>query len=284
MATFVEICSPDGSILHERFSATEAVLGRDALADVAIVMAEDLAPRHLKLLTSPEGVAVEVLGAQLSLPSQNGLPFRSSLLPWGEPMLLGNRQIRFARRPFEDAGQGRRWAVPVLLLLLAGATWLMMMSDPAREDAMQSRIAPLKLFEYQSKVRCTAKDASPGERGEAALQAARSKMQRYPFAAADGLSAVALYAEAAACFERARNGARSTLAVVEQKRAVDTIDEDYRMLRLRLMSALEREQYESARREALALLALLGNTPNAYVDWLRRVERQLVLELEEKGT
>jgi hypothetical protein len=111
----------------------------------------------------------------------------------------------------------------------------------------------------------------------ARLAIATSKQERSPFRPEDGVAAVTLFEEAAACFRVAGHGvdaAETDTRAKDLRRA--TLD-DLRMHRLRLQRALATEEWMMAEREARVLLEYFPPGSGEYVTWLSNLQRRLQL-------
>lgn len=110
---------------------------------------------------------------------------------------------------------------------------------------------------------------TPQHRAVAALSAARSKKQREPFAPADGVQAVALMAEAAACFASAGDSEQGRLLSAQADAWHAAIWSAFQGHQLRWELALENEQLDDGLAELKSLKALWGTKGGAFAEWLR---------------
>jgi hypothetical protein len=121
---------------------------------------------------------------------------------------------------------------------------------------------------------------APGQANASVLaerdeRTARAMMQRYPFAPADGVRAVALFRRAAACWLEAGFHPSSATAAAQGERLRRRVVEDYDTSQLLLFRALRAGHFDEARSEAAILMALLGDRNDPYLEWLREVERSI---------
>lgn len=110
---------------------------------------------------------------------------------------------------------------------------------------------------------------------------ARSKRERRPFSARDGVAAVPLFEEAEACFRTAGDAEMATNAKEAAQRLRTEINLDYRTHQVRLDHALSIEDWATAFREMEALLALTEGKSGAYVSWLSIQHRALRIQIDQ---
>jgi hypothetical protein len=104
------------------------------------------------------------------------------------------------------------------------------------------------------------------------------KAERFPFAAADGIQAAALYGRAEQCFRAAGQGDDARQMSARRRTLERQIDDEYRMYRLRLELALEHDRVADARTEVRAIRTLVRHREGEYVEWLERLDRHLELK------
>ena len=202
----------------------------------------------------PEGLRLSIEGEEVSLPWQAELTFAG--LVW-----------RLADAPGKSAQGGQS----TLLLALLGVALVWTLSgEEADEGFSAAPEAPALFAESQG---CEGVDAAAvgplDERRGLAL------LERYPFAAADGLRAVAALDHARACAELSGDVPRAEELASVAQRLRERIGEDFRASRFRLERALENGEREPALRETRVLSELLADRPGPYREWLRRLATEL---------
>ena len=126
-------------------------------------------------------------------------------------------------------------------------------------------------------VTCSASDPTTTvHRALEAERAARAKAQRFLFDFSDGVEALRLYQEAAACFDRAGRTAEATRAQSDLANWQARVNDEYSALRLRLRVALDHDRFADALHATKELQALLSDrVESPYLEWLARVRREL---------
>ena len=167
-----------------------------------------------------------------------------------------------------------------LLLLLCTLAFfsLQLVGDDSSSAASLPDKAP-GLFE--TSYACTSQDPRYG--AQEAEASALAKSERSVFDKQDGVSAVSLFAEAAACYRSA--GERSKARAADNQAATlrASLNQEYQLLRLRLSHAIESGDTSRAQSQLRGLLALLRHRPeHGYVLALRRLT--LRLSLGQQGT
>ena len=111
------------------------------------------------------------------------------------------------------------------------------------------------------------------------LAAADTKRERRPFYVQDGIQSVALYEQAASCFQlagEARGGAEAAQIATQLRQELDT---DYRTHRVRLEHYVSAQDFAAARREVRILLQFTEGKQDDYVTWLANLDRKLKRKL-----
>jgi hypothetical protein len=127
------------------------------------------------------------------------------------------------------------------------------------------------------------RDVAPLPHGSFAWRSASSRAERYPFDASEGVAAVRLYSEAAACFRASGEAALAQAVAAEAAPVRARVDSDYVALRLDLELALAGGDHLRALTAVRALMPLLAHLPDvAYAEKLKGVERLLSLKGESR--
>jgi hypothetical protein len=111
----------------------------------------------------------------------------------------------------------------------------------------------------------------------ARLAIAMSKQERSPFRPEDGVAAVTLFEQVAACLRVAGHGEDAADAEARAKDLRRTTLDDLRVHRLRLQRAMATEEWAMAEREARVLLEYFPPGSGEYVTWLSNLRRRLQL-------
>lgn len=115
------------------------------------------------------------------------------------------------------------------------------------------------------------------------LELANARRERRAFHVQDGVAAVPLYEQAAACFKSGGDaeGAKEAEDAATQLRT--QVDEDYRMHRVRLEHAMVVKDWRTAQKEVRVLLAFTEGKQGEYITWLSTIDRRLQLKYGKKG-
>lgn len=115
------------------------------------------------------------------------------------------------------------------------------------------------------------------------LALANARRERRAFHVQDGVAAVPLYEQAAACF---KSGGDPEAAKEAEQAATDLrtqVEEDYRMHRVRLEHAMAVKDWRTSQKEVRVLLDFTEGKQGEYVTWLSTVDRRLQLKYGKKG-
>lgn len=202
----------------------------------------------------------------------------TAFVPWGEEAYAGNLRLGFIAR-------AKREGSPLLLL----APVLLLAAGMAITPKLDTRVEPDSEVDAPSialpQVRCTESEPARAEhRARVTEQAGRARAQRFPFATRDGVEALDLLVESAACYRAAgRDGDADRL----QDAAATwfaRLDDEYASARLRLRVALDQERHGDALSAARHLQALLSPRPaSPYSEWLAGLSRRLERRLARSG-
>lgn len=283
MEAWVEITRPDGTMERHRIEGDQVTVGRSPTAGIPLVNADELEPEHLLVAPRPDGCWISVAeGASPAL--ARGRAVTAEVVPWGTELRVGTVELRVTDRPTATrraAGTGVSW--PVLIAAFIGlplAGWLLL-SDPVTDVPLDAGAPPPELFGRTIECEETGRTALHGARQ--AAEAASHRSERYPFDAQDGVVAVELWKEAAACFDSAGRAADARRVQREADVLAQRIEEDYRTHRLRLERSLEQQRWADALRETRALSAITEHlSGDAYVTWLTLLERRLQLIVDSQ--
>jgi hypothetical protein len=103
------------------------------------------------------------------------------------------------------------------------------------------------------------------------------KRDRSPFVPRDGVAAVPMYREVAACFRVAGATTEARDAELAANRLETTMQNEYRLTQLRLERALSDQDFEAGLTQILVLKSMLENRTEEYVSNLSALERKLML-------
>jgi hypothetical protein len=265
----------------ERFEVHggRALLGSGSHCDVRIGPDEGAA----------EQIAFELRGrhvlartrSALPICSINGVPFAEQRLEDGALIQIGELAIRVARvEPGLAAGKRKDQAIlpPQLqaLALIGLAIAFYQVLQPAPEQSMLGTAVHMPALFPPQQASCPA--AAPDAAAALALQlqlAADTKRERSPFRAGEGVAAVELYRQAAACLTRAGadRAARETSAVADS--LAQRLGDELRVRQVRLERFLALARYDAAQREIHVLRSFMRDRSDPYTQWLAAVQREI---------
>lgn len=279
-----EIRYEDGKREAAAVDGERALLGSASHCDVRLPMG-DAAEEHLVVEVVGDTVYARALGDARTL--LDGAPLVNAPLDEGAVLGIGRLKVavkaaaereNLQKKSADGTGSPARLAVLSLgLVAAAGLTFA--------SFAPTNAIAPAP--ERTPELFATEATTCPKTRTTGALPYAEEQRdmaiathERVPFAAHDGVVAVGLYRMAAECFRTA--GALASAAEAEQ--AADTLrgelSDEFRARRLRLSHVLALEDYELARIDVGVLRAMTAGKQGPYVEWLKKVEKQLAAKGE----
>jgi hypothetical protein len=229
-------------------------------------------PPEAELVPSEQGVLVKARAGAAVRVRVHGSEVQEALISWGDEVFLDDVRLSFVSKA--DRSKGR----PLLLLLgLLVATGAVLSTTRATTSSSPSKpeVPPPAL--HASGSTCSVTGARSAEaRAFDAERAALAKRERYVFDLSDGVAALPLLDEAAACFResgRIEDARRTSTALDEWRRKLDT---DYASLQLELRAALADHRVKPALRAARDLEDLLAaRADHPYVEWLRGTRRDL---------
>ncbi|MCB9598989.1 MAG: hypothetical protein H6721_13860 [Sandaracinus sp.] len=272
MDAFVEVVKPDGTQERYPVEGAQVTLGKSGTAGISIPTANELELEHLLIAPrGKEGVWVSTSQGALTPTLLKGKPFVNGMVPWQAELVIGRIRIRVTNKRASAKGEGQQVS-PVIVLaavvVLAGAAWMMLKGGGQTLPSAEGLEPPPIFTDVPST--CPANgDARDLE------YRAHSRGDRFRYELRDGVEAVKLYAQAAACYRGAGDVERATEMERQRDEMREAMDADYAARRLRMHHALSTENWEEASVEARALSSMLVEVPddNAYKTWLERTRR-----------
>lgn len=275
MKTKLEVSLPGEADRHFPIE-TRAIIGKGPTADVSLDVPGIIA-QHFRIKLGVSDVDVRLAPGARPL-TYEGRPFSGGAVPYGSDFYL--ERIRFSCAKPKEEGGSKLLPLLLLCLVLAGGGVAFILTEQSQLDvAAVSSEQEIVLFPEAPA--CPPSDAAAAGRRAAGLErAAQTKRERYRYDAHDGLEAGRLYALAAKCFQAAGDA-------VNQQRVQQLGDawrlevtEDFRAARLRLRTALQDNDLNTALTAIAALQRLLAGEDIPYVSSLASTERQIQLELQ----
>ncbi len=281
MNPHVEITKADGTFEQHRIEGEQVTLGRGPGAAITVSAAE-LDPEHMLLAPRPEGCWVSVAETVATPVMVNGSRFQNGMIAWGSVLEIGTLKLTLTDKLPPPKARQKAVSSPIALLMLLivpVAGYLLLTGEEAELPLSPGAAAP-PLFDPAPNACSESGDAAAFTARES-IEAAESKGDRYPFDAQDGIQAVRLFDQAAACYTAA--GDLQTAARARQERAMlaDRIEYDFQTHKVRLERALEYKHMADAIVEVEALRAMVKHRDTPYTVWLTVLQRQLQLLLDQ---
>jgi hypothetical protein len=276
----VEVFHEDGSIESFDLDAEDAIIGRSLEAHVSIPDARDLEPEHIRLRPQARSVIVEVLPTARVPVLVNGEILQSGEIPWTSELKVGSLRIRLLARQ-ESRGMSIVSWIIVLLIPVAGVLVFLWSTRTGIEIELHSDLDPPAILQINAE--CPTEGESALAHAGRLMQAAEARTDRYPFSPDDGIHAVTLYGQAAACFEGGGDSATSGEARQRQNVLARRIQEDYRTNVLSLERAIETGRHREALTVAVVLYRYVKHTNGEYEEWVAGVIQKLALKIDRES-
>lgn len=277
MTSYVEIAAGAGEPTELPLSAP-VVVGSSSSADVSLP-SSGLAPRHLTLSPADGGCLVAPTPEATAPVLVEGLPHEGGVVPWGVTLTVADVSIRLVGERTPTARPS-----PIVLMspfILGVAIWALTTS-PETTEIPTAPEAPAIFGELPT--RCRSEGANTFHLGSREAAAARSRQQRYPFDAREGVPSVTLYLHAARCLEVSGHADEAQELDARANALRERVEGDYDTARFRLSRALSNGDHELAISEAQLLLSLLDGREGPYVDWLILLDRRLRLAVARESS
>jgi hypothetical protein len=278
-----DIRYPDGRVEEVRIESDRAVIGSGAHCEIRMPV-DQSAVEHVAVQLSPAGIFAEARSFQPP-PTINGSPFTRTQVMQGSVLGVGYIQIYVTAVEIAGAGQeGQKkeqktspMTLLMALLVMPLALYVIFQDEGGDSSTAAPKGAPELWGPPAGACPQTTAEAARAKGWEIFAKAS-SKQERRPFHIPDGVQAVPLYEDAAACFKTAGdpNDARRAEAIATRLRA--DIAQDYRTHRVRLEHAINTERWETAQKEVRVLLSFLQGKEGEYVEYLSALERKLRLK------
>ncbi|MDP3276826.1 MAG: FHA domain-containing protein [Deltaproteobacteria bacterium] len=282
----VEISTPEGAQWSVDLTSERILVGSSPACQIVLDRPE-FAREHVLLSPRPDGCYVALARGAPTPVMFNGVPIERSVVPWGAELTIGG--VRFALKN-QDAPSGEGTGEkkdekpsPVLLLAaLVGVAVLgyVMLGGDGGTGVAKPRGEPPAMFDPLERT-CQAGDAErAGVMAAEFSRRATAKAERMPFRAQDGIEAVGLFANAAACFRTATQADRATRAMEQAGQLKDSLERELRNHRFRLERAIEQERPSDGVVEVRLMMNLLQHRPGEYLSSLNNLERRLALQVD----
>jgi hypothetical protein len=274
MKTKLEVSLPGEPDRHFPID-TRAIIGKGPTADVSLDVPGIIA-QHFRVKLGVNDVDVRLAPGARPL-TYEGRPFSGGAVPYGSDFYL--ERIRFScAKPNAEGGSKLLPLLIVLLIAGGGAAFVLTQQDQLDAGGVSSE---QDIVLFPEAAACPHSDATASARRATALErAAQTKRERYRYDAHDGLVAGRLYAQAGKCFQAANDAANQQRVQQLGDAWRMEVTEDFRAARLRLRTALQDNDLNTALTAIAALQRLLAGEDMPYVSSLASTERQIQVELQ----
>ncbi|AKT36520.1 FHA domain-containing protein [Chondromyces crocatus] len=275
---------PDGGPQQLLVDSDRVLIGSGAHCEIRLP-GDTAASEHVLITFLGGNVYAQARSLQPP-PLLNGAPFTEAPLQQNALLQIGQSEITVSIVEIADQiGVTKKQSEPVspftyvLAVLLIPLALFVLLDDP-KDDVMDARPdkTPPLWEEAGSACPQTEKDQALGMAQNRRI-VAQGKRERSPFDVRDGVAAVSLFQQAAACYRTSGEAG----AAAEMQTAADKLrkqlDEDYRAHQMRLVHSLDVKDLRTAQREVKVLLAMLQGKNDPYVVWLSNMDRRLKLRL-----
>jgi hypothetical protein len=274
MKTKLEVSIPGEADRHFPID-TRAVVGKGPTADISLDVPGVIA-QHFRVKLGPNEVDLRLAPGARPL-AYEGRPFSGGAIPYGSDFYLD--RVRFSCvKPKQEANSK---LLPLLLacLVVVGGVLALLWSNQS-ELATNSEANEQEVVLFPEAPACPQTDAPGAAHKALSLErAARTKRERYRYAAHDGLEAGRLYAQAAKCYLAAGDAAGKQRVDKEGDDWRQQVTQEFRAARLRLRSTLQAKDLNGALNAISSLQRMLVGEPLPYASYLASTERQIQLEL-----
>ena len=215
----------------------------------------------------------------------NGLPFTQGKVLPDSTLQIGNLQLRVTtvnaggeqrKRPAHEASRSKAVYAAGAIGFPLGLWALFATAPPA---AAELTAVPAPSLFANAETTCSESAEGPARAlAEQELLRAESARERAPFAPAEGVEAVALYARSAACFRAAGDNEQAERVLATAETLKRNLNQDFRVHQVRLEWARATQHYSEARTEVRLLLSFVGRKGGEYADFLGSLDRQIELK------
>jgi len=276
-----EIRYPNGQRETAVVEGERALIGSASYADVRLPV-DQAAYEHV-VIEVMAGTVRAVARAYEPPATVNGMPLTASHIEPNTVLGIGTVQIFVAQlaegmhqtgvAPKTKTKDGNPIIRVVGLVAIVGLGYMAFAEDPDGTP-----IAPANAPALFSSAAAACKQSVPEQAVALAretIDLAEGKRERHPFAPSEGVAAVDLYRQAAACFRVAKDEPSAAEADSTAQQLKASITTDFRARRLRLEHMLAVQDFELAARDVSALKQLTQGKPGPYTTWLASLDQDL---------
>ncbi len=260
--------------------AERALIGSGAHCEIRLPI-DQAQVEHILITVGAGGVFAQALSFEPQ-PTIANVPFQQAPLPpdavlgvTGTQMLVSlvGEGVNVSSKPKQKTNP---MLILAALVAVAFGAYTLLFAD--QEQGMPEPKDAPKLWEPAPTTCAKSGEQAVNLANEKRIMA-DSKRERRMFHVRDGVDAVPLYEQAAACYEKGGDKTSATQSQDAAKELRAEMDDDYRTRRMRLQHALTVKDMETARKEVKTLLELLADKQGPYIDYLHALDRELKQKL-----
>ncbi|HET9957775.1 MAG TPA: FHA domain-containing protein [Polyangiaceae bacterium] len=276
----------DGTQRELSVDADVARVGSGAHCEIRLPEV-DAAVEQLRIQAQPTGPLVEVRATRPPV-LLNGATFQGGPLLPDAVLRLGSvelrvstidRQVIVGLRPGPTPASRRAMYVLVGLGIPLGIA-LLALSPPPVSSGWS--LPPQRLWDKEVPGSCgETNPASAAALADKHWQEAEAAQERAPFSPQDGVQAVALFSQAAACYQTASEKEQAARASLRRGKLKQDLEQQFHVHQVRLERALVTQRYESVKTEIRILLSFVHHSGGEYANWLSTLDRQIVFKSQD---
>lgn len=256
--------------------AERALIGSGAHCEIRLPI-DQAQVEHILVQVGNGGIFVQALSFEPS-PTIASVPFTQAPLPPDAVLGVNGTQMLVA---LADAGLGagsrkEKKTNPMIVVAgLAGiglAAYMFLATD--EEGAAVAPQETPALWD-PAPITCSRSGVEAKTYADEKRSLADSKRERRMFHARDGVDAVPLYDEAAACYDKGGDPQTATMMRDISKDLRKETEDDYKTHRMRLEHARTVNDLETARKEVKLLLEMTTGKQGPYIEYLNQLDREL---------
>ena len=256
--------------------AERALIGSGAHCEIRLPI-DQAQVEHILVQVGTGGIFVQALSFEPS-PTIASVPFTQAPLPPDAVLGVNGTQMLVA---LSDAGAGagrgpEKKTNPMIVIAgLAGIglAGYMFLSTEDEGPSVAPQESPA-LWD-PAPITCSRGGVEAKSWADEKRSLADSKRGRRMFHARDGVDAVPLYDEAAACYEKGGDPSTAGMMRDLSKELRKETEDDYKTHRMRLEHARTVGDLETARKEVKVLLEMTAGKQGPYIEYLNQLDREL---------
>jgi hypothetical protein len=279
-----EIHHPNGQVERCVVDNHRALVGSAAHCEIRLPP-EHSAPATLTVEVRDGHLFAEALSNQ-PMPLLDGQSFGRALLPPGSTIMIDQLRLRVSIETQAEGEGNHTKSNPRVYLLgalfVAAAAYAVTHTQQESSSFEMPEAAP-PLWAEKAPVCPQSNPQSALARANELRVSANDKRERSPFVPREGVAAVPMYRQAAACFTLAGRPSDAHAADRDADRLANAMLEDYRLARLRLERALVAGELDAALIQIRLLNSMLETQSGEYVSLLGSLERRIMIRTTGNG-